>query len=244
MSGRSEICGLLLEYVSGDLDAGRRAAFVAHLDECPACRKELPLISEAWELLPYAAEQLEPPQELKEAALQSAWESERSLSGAATRLFPPRRRLRWRFALPAAALLLVLIVALFNYGMPDESRDSASAWPNAPATITKLVRLQAEEAKDGGSFGFACIVEQGASAQLVVYVFGAKATVGDEAYHVWLLKDGARTSGGTFRVGEDGIGVLAAPMPGVLPDFDTVGITLEPDALGMAPRGSRVYSGR
>lgn len=237
-NGRNDVCGDLLEYAVGGLSAERRAAFIDHLDGCPACRAELPLIREAWDLLPYTDEPLDPPPGLKKAVLQSAREHELRASGATSR----RRRPRWQLALSAAMILVVLIGTILNYRMWEDRRETAAALPDAPATITKLVPLQAEDA-GGGSYGIACIVEQGASAQLVVYVFGAKATVGEQAYQVWLIKDGARTSGGTFRVGEDGIGVLAAPISGGSPAFDAVGITLEPDAGGMSPRGSRVFSG-
>ena len=70
-------------------------------------------------------------------------------------------------------------------------------------------------------------------------LFGAAETQGDEAYQVWLIKDGQRSSAGTFRVSDTsrGIGLLAMPIQGGKLDFDAIGITLEPDEHGSQPRG-------
>lgn len=111
------------------------------------------------------------------------------------------------------------------------------------AQITELVSLKATGKLAGKSSGVACIVDNGQSKQFVVYLFGAATTSGSEAYQVWLIKDGVRKSAGTFRVGQSdrGVGLLAMPIESAKLDFDSIGITLEPDDTGDQPRGSRVY---
>lgn len=74
---------------------------------------------------------------------------------------------------------------------------------------------------------------------LYVWAVGLGPLAGDQVYHLWLLKDGQRTSGGTFRVNSDGLGGVATHIPAGV-QFDAVGITLEPDARGMTPRGQKV----
>jgi hypothetical protein len=57
------------------------------------------------------------------------------------------------------------------------------------------------------------------------------------------MRDGRRSNAGTFRVDDSGLGVLTV---GIRPDerFDTVGVTLEPDAGGTEPRGRKVVSSK
>ncbi|MBW7459619.1 anti-sigma factor, partial [Paenibacillus sepulcri] len=91
------------------------------------------------------------------------------------------------------------------------------------------------------SFGVACIVDNGKTRQFVVYVFGAPQTDSKEAYQVWLVKDGQRRSAGTFRVADQGMGVLSMPIASNTLAFDTIGITLEPDDRGDEPRGVKIF---
>jgi len=233
------ICGFLLEYVSGDGSEAERRAFERHLPGCPACRQETEELSEAWEVLSADMERMEPPKDLKKQVLDAAFAFE------APAAVPPRSR-RWlRYGAAAAASVVVAALALWNYELrasrtalplPLEEASSVSA-----ARIEKLVPLSA--ASEGTrSYGVACVVDNGRDKQFVVYVFGAKPTEGEEAYQVWLLRDGERSSAGTFRVNEDGFGVLAMPIATEPPAFDAIGITLEPDDRGDRPRGERAFA--
>ena len=60
---------------------------------------------------------------------------------------------------------------------------------------------------------------------------------------MWLVKDGKRSSAGTFRVNQKdrGIGLLAMPIASDKLAFDSIGITLEPDDQGDHPRGTKMY---
>ncbi|MEB3100594.1 anti-sigma factor [Ferviditalea candida] len=63
---------------------------------------------------------------------------------------------------------------------------------------------------------------------------------GDEAYQVWLIKDGIRHNAGTLRADHQGNGVLTYRLNGDDKAFDAIGITLEPDSHGTRPRGKKV----
>jgi len=54
------------------------------------------------------------------------------------------------------------------------------------------------------------------------------------------LDDTERTNAGTFKVGDNGVGVLTYRMNQEA-NFDTIGITLEPDSKGDAPRGQKIF---
>ena len=91
------------------------------------------------------------------------------------------------------------------------------------------------------SKGTACILQQGDHTNLVIYLYNLPATKGSETYQVWMLQDGRQSNAGTFRVGDDGLGVLVTEMR---PEdrFDSIGVTLEPNASGTKPRRNAVIS--
>ena len=84
------------------------------------------------------------------------------------------------------------------------------------------------------------MVQDDTGTRLVVQASDLPALSGNEAYQVWLIKDGQPINAGTFLSG-DGKGALTYTMePG---DYDMVAITLEPDAEGDQPRGRMVLTG-
>lgn len=105
--------------------------------------------------------------------------------------------------------------------------------------IVQITMLKAEPTEKEHAYGVACIVDNGKSKQFVVYVFGAQATKNEEAYQVWLLREGIRTSAGTFRVDEKGVGLLAMGIESEQLTYDSIGITLEPNEKGDQPRGTK-----
>ncbi|WP_309122071.1 anti-sigma factor domain-containing protein [Paenibacillus sp.] len=243
-SDREPICGFLLEYVSGDGTEAERRAFERHLPGCPACAEETAELTEAWEGLSADMERVEPPKDLKKQVLDAAFASEPPTSEPSAFERPSSRRwLRYGFA--AAASVVIAVMGLRNYelqsdrsAMPLPLEEAASA---SAASIERLVPLYASSEAER-AYGVACVVDNGRDKQFIVYVFGAERTEGEEAYQVWLLKDGERSSAGTFRVNEDGIGVLAMPIATEPPAFDAIGITIEPDDRGDQPRGERAFA--
>lgn len=88
--------------------------------------------------------------------------------------------------------------------------------------------------------GTAYLVHTPEGMQIVVQVANAKQLTDDQAYQVWLLKNGERQNAGTFRVDNRGSGILIYSFGNRKPDFDSIGITREPDPYGTSPRGPKV----
>lgn len=61
-----------------------------------------------------------------------------------------------------------------------------------------------------------------------------------EAYQLWLIKDGQRTSGGLFNVSEDGYLAKIIYSPEPLAHYQTFGITIEPATGSPGPTGEKV----
>jgi anti-sigma-K factor RskA len=65
-----------------------------------------------------------------------------------------------------------------------------------------------------------------------------------QAYQLWLIRDGKRTSGGMLTVDTSGRGVLAVQAPEPMGVYQSVGMTVEPATGSAGPTGQRVLSGQ
>ncbi|UVI28889.1 anti-sigma factor [Paenibacillus spongiae] len=242
------ICDLCLDVISGVCTEEQRLAFERHLPGCEACQAEMEELRIVWEALPADMERIEPPEDLKKQVMDAALAAELALpdESAAVRR---RAAVRKRMFNSAAVVVLFLFIAgtswnIWLYGERAGSPATVEEALNVSAAqIKEVLPLKAQPGAKEGAYGVACVVDNGQTRQFVVYVFGAAATTGDEAYQVWLIKDGKRTSAGTFRVGDAdrGIGVLAMPIGSDRLAFDSIGITLEPDDRGDQPRGEKKF---
>lgn len=120
-----------------------------------------------------------------------------------------------------------------------EQQLAAANEPAVGAQVDRTVALVGSE-DDPNASGMAAMVQDDIGTRLVVQASDLPALSGNEAYQVWLIKDGQPINAGTFLSG-DGKGALTYTMePG---DYDMVAITLEPDAEGDQPRGRMVLTG-
>lgn len=251
------LCDLCLSVMTGECSEEERLAFERHLPRCEACRAEWNDLQLAWGALYADMDHIEPPEDLKRQVMNAALEADLALAKEDRKReadsIQSRRdnrrtgRSRWLAVSAAVLLILLAVSSAWNYKL---SRDNEATPPpieralSVPASQVKLaVPLQSQAPEASQAFGIACVVDNGKSRQFVVYVYGASPTSGEQAYQVWLLKDGVRKSAGTFRVADDdqGLGVLAMPIEAANLDFDKIGITLEPDDRGDQPRGEKMF---
>ncbi|MGG3506394.1 anti-sigma factor [Paenibacillus lautus] len=244
------ICGLILDYVAGSCKNGEKLVFERHLPYCDSCRSEIAELRTVWEALPSDMERLEPPSDLKQQVMDAVLAAEPSQNH--DNVSARKRRIaihRIPASVTVAVLLaIVLTSSVWNYLLYQKrittspaSLEQALTVP--AATIERLITLNPQTAAPSDAYGIAGVVENGKSKQFVVYVFKAKATIGNEAYQVWLIRDNKRKSAGTFRVDDKGVGILSMPVASEESlVFDGIGITLEPDDRGNLPRGTKMFS--
>lgn len=241
-NGQKLICDMCLDYISGACTDEDKRAFERHLPNCADCRAEIDELRLVWEAFPDSMERIEPPKDLKKQVMDAALAADGDRKPASSR--PSAKRWITR-ALVSVAALVFIAGSVWNYGLYRERMAAPLTLEQAldiPAMqIEQLVSLKPEDSQAERAYGVACIVNNGQSKQFIVYVFGAQATAGSQAYQVWLLQDGQRRSAGTFRVDEQGIGVLALPIASDSLTFDSIGITLEPDDRGDQPRGNKKF---
>ncbi|MCL6604922.1 MAG: anti-sigma factor [Paenibacillus sp.] len=245
-------CDLCLDVLSGVCTDEERIAFEHHLLTCSACQTERNELLLTWGALYANMEPKEPPMDLKQQVMDAAFAADEDLDVPHEKVIPNNRRFRTRRSrmfTASVSMILIFFIAgsVWNVWLyqersrgplPIEEALSVSA-----AQISQVMMLKAQSPSEDEAYGIACVVDNGQSKQFVLYVYGASETNGNQAYQVWLIKDGVRRSAGTFRVSEDskGVGVLAMPIQSDTLDFDKIGITLEPDDNGDQPRGQKMF---
>ncbi|WP_442601849.1 anti-sigma factor domain-containing protein [Paenibacillus sp. KN14-4R] len=242
------VCDLYLDVLSGLSTEEERIAFERHLPGCEACQAEMAGLQLVWEGISADMEQIEPPIDLKQQVMKAAFAAEATKTAQpAAETNRRSAKLRWLRKVPAAALIAVFVFgsALNIWLYRERTSISASSETQhvAPSQIKLAIPLQSQSHDTSKAYGTACIIDNGKSKQFVVYVYGATPTSGDQAYQVWLIKSGIRSSAGTFRVASEGagVGMLTMPMESDTLTFDQIGITLEPDDKGNQPRGQKMF---
>ncbi|MBP1999398.1 hypothetical protein J2Z69_000417 [Paenibacillus shirakamiensis] len=114
----------------------------------------------------------------------------------------------------------------------------ASNNPAEGLQVNEAVKLS-PQAKDIIAQGLATVVIDKQGTHLLVQAENLPALKGNQAYQVWLIKGNEPSNAGTF-LSRDGTGALYYKFtPG---QYDTIAITLEPDARGSKPRGRMILA--
>lgn len=120
-----------------------------------------------------------------------------------------------------------------------QSQIAAAENPMAGTQVSNIVNLS-PAASDIIAQGLATIVIDDKGMHLIVQAENLPKLTNDEAFQVWLLKEGKPVNAGTFLT-HDGTGALYYTFQ---PDeYDQIAITHEPDAHGSEPRGTIVLAG-
>lgn len=247
MTMSQDSCDTLLPYFLKELSAKEAEAFETHLAHCAACREQLQELQQVWQALPYEMEETELPDEVKTQMfnrIQEELSLEAEVEQPAPVAYQPAnapRRLPWyrRPLMPAAAVLLAVIgAAVWMDAKSDNGPDSAAVEP--PASAKAQYVLKAYDPSMPSARGTAWIEQKGGTEQLVLKMNGLQDVTDDQAYQLWVIKEGKRYNGGTFRTDTEGNAVLTCDLRTVQGTFEALGITLEPDAQGVQPRGKKV----
>lgn len=236
-------CERVIEYVTGDLAGAEKKLFEQHLPACEECLRELSDIREVWRLLPYAAEEAEPPATLKSDVMNAIFgpPAETVKPVARREVMLPRKsraRSKWIVALAVAFVAGILIGR-----MPELTARQATGTQTyaVPSQVEQMYSLRSMDVSNPEANGKAWVATHGDESNLVMCFYHMPKNEGKQTYQVWLLHNGERSNAGTFNVDAQGNGVLTfRAKKGELPAFESIGITLEPDPNGNEPRGKKV----
>jgi hypothetical protein len=202
--------------------------YQAHIAACPPCRLKLCEVAETLELLPLAVPAVEPPPQLRAKLLERIKSEPRQTAA-------PKKR-RHLPAWGAAAAAVALIAG--SYGVLRVAVVPIPGVQQAAAT-ERTVSLVGTQNAQTASGKVLVVRERDNTTRISLHAEGLPPLSAGEAYQLWLVKDGKRSSGGVFVIDAHGQGGCATWLT-TDSDFDTLGVTREPDALGLQPRGPKV----
>ncbi len=206
-----------------------------HLARCAVCREELASLEKVTGSLSLGLPRVEPPADLEQRIMDRVYRS----AGPQPAQAPVRAAARF-FARPAlAAAAAVLIVALAAGNVMQWVRGASRPVAGSPGFTTWVLVGQSTAQ---GAFGTVVLDSQDESG--VMAMRGLPRLDAAHQYQLWLVRDGARRSGGVFSVDEEGYGALLLKVPVDFKDFTSIGISLEPAGGSPAPTGARVATGK
>lgn len=206
-------------------------AYRAHLATCVTCRLKLAEIRETLELLPLTLPPAPVPPDLK-ARVVSAVRREVSASARSQ-----EAKRRWALPLSAGVAAIALVVGAYSLLQVSGLQERFTGFEQA-APVERRVTLTGTPEAPAAS-GRVMVARVGGGTRITLQAQGLPPLRPGEAYQLWLIKDGIRTNGGVFVVDATGKGGVATWLPDPV-EFDALGITREPDALGQEPRGTKV----
>jgi len=241
MSPSRRLCRYLTAYLTGELDEPTLEAFERHVAHCSACQRALAEVMPSWQML------LEAEPGEADRAYAESWKKDilARVLGPRPRLQPGGRRLWrmrperlyriWAYAASAAAVAASFALAVVwksassVQGPPADAIATAASTPIADVDMTPV----GDEAH-----GSLYVFRQGQSQRLVIVVEGLKPVSAPGAYSVWYVHGSVHELAATLRVDPRGVGIAMLPSPPR--EAEMVGITREPDAKDVRPKGTRV----
>lgn len=242
MPSDAHVLDLIPEYTLGSLEADEARQVAEHLAACTICRDELRAYQTVADRLLLAVPEQAPSGELKARLMERIHRlGEAAPSPAAAKRATESRP--WRIPqrlIPVGAfagLLVILLLAVSNLMLWQ--RLNRLEVITGPLGMRAIV-LENTSAAPGAS----AFVVMGADGRNGVLVVDHLQPLEEgQEYQIWLLKDGVRTSGGTFSVDEDGYRGMRLSAPESLLTYSDVSVSVEPAGGSPAPTGPQVLRG-
>ncbi|RPI34727.1 MAG: hypothetical protein EHM70_01955 [Chloroflexota bacterium] len=230
MSVEEHVIEQLPAYALGALDEDDTLAVIRHLNQCAACQVELRAYEAVANQLGFAAPVAEPPPHLKKRILEHQ---------ALKKRMPSRSRELTHLPL-AWGLVGILVIAILAASNLFLWREVALLRAEREPQVFQTVAMAGTELNPDAR-GVIIISADGKHGTLVVDDLPRLDE--EHEYQLWLIRDGRRTSGGTFNVGREGYGSLWVSASDPLDSYPAFGVTIEPAGGSPAPTGEKVLGG-
>jgi anti-sigma-K factor RskA len=245
------MCELVELYSLDGLPIEEKKAFERHMAGCANCQAAIKELREVVSLLPLASDLEEVPAGMRDRVLGNVLgHKEVKAAEPQNQKEAPVQESAWRrgtgywrmvsIGLSAAVILLTVYASDLRKELERSEQQLALLHKPAEALrINQMVSLN-PAAQEYVSKGLASFVIDEKGTHLIVQAENLPELRKEEAFQVWLIKDNQPVNAGTFYP-HNGRGsiyfTLAANQA-----YDTVAITLEPDAHGEQPRGKPVLA--
>jgi anti-sigma-K factor RskA len=221
----------------GLLDETATARVSAHLAHCAHCREEWLSYRETVGLLSAAISPAQPPERVKRSMLNAIAQVKTAQPSRENWASKFRHLLAHPTPLGSLAGMAIIVLLVINNLVLWQR----STLPLSPARAGYgTVPLLANDPSSDAS-GMVVYTLDGDSGFLVVNHLHHLPS--GQAYQLWLIEDGKRTSGGVFSVDENGYWVMQVKSPQLLTGYDSFGITIEPAGGSPGPTGPKVLGG-
>lgn len=230
-------CDRLVDYLNGTLSADEIQQFEQHLTTCTECQE----IVEATGELPYLADPVEPPADMKARILSNVFEEEPEQDNPPAALNPamspiPLRKKKSK----AQQLWKPLIAAVLLVSLLGNAYAFLQLSDQEPETAIQSIDLDPNETFTGTAT--AAMIEEEGALNLVVQADQLAELEESQVYQVWLIKDGQPIPAGAFSPNPNGEGASYYQLDENSVDWDTIAVTLEPEAGNELPQGEIVLS--
>lgn len=228
-----ELVDVIPAYALGFVDPGEEAEIERLLAQCPDITAELDEYLALKDAFMVDVPQIQPSATLKVQIMQAA------AAKTTTKVIAPAR---WQGLLVAASIAVLAIVGVLFAALSGETESKLSEAELAMQTLLKredVARFDlfdVREDKEGVTpEGF--ILCHPDETLVFIQVENFPELEPDQVYQIWLWKGDERISGGTFRVDENGGGVIMFNAPENMFTYDYVGINREPAPGSISPMG-------
>jgi anti-sigma-K factor RskA len=233
-------------YVLDAVTPAERLAAEEHLATCAGCRKLVHELSNVADLLPLAAPQINPPEQLKQRVM-SAIAQENTRAPQPVNLAPRRRNPQWNMRLLAVAAVLAVILlgglAAWNISLQGQVatlRSQVATVTSANTSVSYTLKGTQYAASASGAVVY--IPQQHLT---ILTISGLPQLQGAHVYQGWLLQLTNGKTTGVISLGllnfENNVATLS--YVGNLKGYNAAAISLEPgpQATPNAPKG-HVYA--
>jgi anti-sigma-K factor RskA len=230
-------------YALGALEPDEQGAVDEHLDTCGRCRLELAQAKELVGLLAWTPDQHNPPPQLRSKLMRRVQQLQR-LDGDEPRkwwhrILPDLRRpttqVAFGLSMALAALLVFTSVRSSTLqreitALRSQVRDQQVIVDALRSPATRLVSLT----QDNGAAQARLLLDPGG--QRAYLVTSALQRLPDnQTYQLWLIDGQTPVSAGLFEVDEQGVGRAVVEGNRPLSDYQSIGISIEPDGGSSQP---------
>ncbi|MEK3883053.1 anti-sigma factor [Paenibacillus sp. PL2-23] len=245
-------CELIELYLLGGLSKEEAHAFEKHLEHCEACQLQRIELQDMIGQFAFASDPVPVPAGMRSRILDHVLAPEGQPAGLAqdqdravettTSVHKKSYSFGRYLSIGLAAAMLVLVPYTLQLRQTvDQLQSELDASQHAPIqelTVNQAVKLH-PAAEDIVAQGLATIVIDKTGTHLLVQAEQLPELEGTQAYQVWMIKGENKYSAGTFLT-HGGTGAIYYTLQDE--GYDTIAITLEPDAFGEKPRGEIVLA--
>ena len=245
---------LLPGFVLGALTPEEAAATAEHVSTCARCQENLAAYERVLDRLGESVTQHEPPPALRLQLLAAVREevSPAAVSPAPRRHWWPAALPRWVAVVTAANVLLFLVSAWGFWQAQRQLTLAQEKWQQVfrqlsvqREALTLLTQPESRRVllRSDAHQGRGTLLLETAAPQAVLMVRDLPRLQPNREYQLWLVRENTRDNGGTFRVDEQGFGMLLVHAPYPLSAYRAAGITEEPAGGSPGPTSPRVIGG-